>query len=176
MREEILREEEFIKYEADISHIFYIPIYKLYALSFLLLYISNELHIGVVGIILLIRTIISNFDFINEKRAYACTVTNERLITFKGHNLQEINPVSIKNIKTIFVKPVSNPIIRILKLDIGSVEVLTNFDGRYIIENVVKPYEFHKSIIGDVLETKSLDNNKQKKEDNLFNFFIKKFK
>ena len=147
---EILREDEFIVEEAEISHTYFLEVYILYLISFSLLIISNELHLGIIGVVLLIRTVMTNYKFIQNKKAYSCVVTNQRLIIFKGQVLQEINPVSLKNVKTIFIKPFT--LFHFLKVkDVGSLEIITKFDGRYVIEHIRNPYDFHKNIINDVV-------------------------
>jgi len=149
-----LKENEYIVKEADIAHSYYSNIYGLYFISFFLLSISTELHIGIIGFVLLIRTIISNYKEIKNKRNYSCVVTNLRIIIFKGQSsLQEINPVSLKNVKTIFIKPFTFLHYFNLK-NVGSLEILTKFDGRYVINHIKKPYEFHKHIISDVVIAK----------------------
>jgi hypothetical protein len=153
--QEILLEGEEVLYKANISMTFYMPIIKMYLLAIVLLYIGYEMELGIIGGVLLIRTFIININEVKEKASYSCIITNERLVIMKGTRIKEILPVSIKNIKTIFVKPFSE---RFKKyIDVGTLEVLSVFGGRYVIRNIEKPYDFHKKIIGEIIEEKKIN-------------------
>jgi len=154
--QEILLEDETLLYKATISMTFYMPIIKMYLLAIVLLFIGYKMELGIIGGVLLIRTFIINLSEIKEKASYSCFITNERLVIMKGNKLREILPVSKKNIKTIFVKPFSE---RFKKyINVGTLEVLSVFGGRYVIRNIENPYDFHKMIIGEVIEEKKINN------------------
>jgi len=151
---EILLENEVVLHEAEISNTFYAPIIKLYMLGFFLLLMGHEMDFGVIGSVLVIRTFFIHMSEIKEKASYHCFITTERLVILKGNKIKEILPVSIKNIKTIFVKPFSE---RFKKhIPVGTLEVLSVFGGRYVIRNIKNPYDFHRLIIGEVIGEKKI--------------------
>ncbi len=151
-----LHKDEKVLVSADISKTFYNGIVSLYALGVLLLFIGYEYKIGVIGLVLIIRTFYIHLQEIKEKKSYHCLLTEQRLIIFKGHKTKEIFPINLKNVRTIYIKPISNYLKFIL--DVGTIEVVTNSGGRYVIKNIKKPYLFHKAIIGDVVSATKYSN------------------
>lgn len=154
--EKMLHEGESILVTAQISKTFYNPLLKLYALGLLLLFIGYEYGIGVIGAVLIIRTFFVHLLEVKEKKSYHCILTQERLIIFKGHKIKEIFPVRLEEIKTIYIKPTSKRLQKIL--DVGTLEVLTNSGGRFIIRNIKQPYLFHRAIIGDIVSATHYSN------------------
>ncbi len=134
---------------AQISNTFYIPMIKLYFLGFALLFIGYEYNIGIIGIVLILRTIYVHYYEIKEKASYHCILTEQRLIILKGHQIGEIFPIKLKEIRTIYIKPIDS----IFKnfLDVGTLEVVTISGGRFVIRNIKQPYLYHRAIIGDVV-------------------------
>ena len=103
--EKILHKDESILVAADISKTFYNGILSLYALGASLLFISYEYEIGVIGIVLILRTFYVHLQEIQEKKFYHCVLTQERLIIHKGYKKKEIFPIKLKEIRTIYIKP-----------------------------------------------------------------------
>ncbi|MBA3025542.1 MAG: hypothetical protein FP820_03945 [Sulfurimonas sp.] len=147
--EKVLGKDESILANAEISRTFYNGIASLYLLGALLLFIGYEYEIGVIGLVLIIRTFYVNLQEIKEKKSYHCLLTQKRLIILKGHKKREIFPIPLEDIRTIYIKPISERFKNIL--DVGTLEVLTTSGGRYVISNIKKPYLYHRAIIGDVV-------------------------
>ncbi|RLC45508.1 MAG: hypothetical protein DRI23_13465, partial [Candidatus Cloacimonadota bacterium] len=63
-------------------------------------------------------------------------------------------------IRTIYIKPISQNFKDIL--DVGTIEVITTSGGRYVIQNIKKPYLFHKAIIGDIVSATHYSNKNNK--------------
>jgi len=156
--EKILHKNESVLVKADISKTFYNGIASLYMLGFLLLFIGYEYEIGVIGVVLIIRTFYVNLQEIQEKKSYHCLLTQERLIILKGHKVKEIFPINLEDIRTIYIKPISQRLKNIL--DVGTIEVITTSGGRYVIRNIKKPYLYHKAIIGDIVSATHYSNKK----------------
>lgn len=148
--QKILHEDESIEAAAEISKTFYSGIASLYLLGILLLFIGYEYEIGIIGLVLIIRTFYVNLQEIKEKESYHCLLTQKRLIILKGHKTKEIFPIDLKDIRTIYIKPISVTFKNIL--DVGTLEVVTTSGGRYVIKNIKKPYLYHKAIIGDIVD------------------------
>ena len=123
--------------------------FKLYLLAFSLLFIGYEYHLGVLGIVLLLRTLYVHYYEIKEKASYHCVLTEERLIILKGHRVGEIFPIRLEEIRTIYIKPINSVFKNFL--DVGTLEVITTSGGRFVIENIKQPYLYHRAIIGDVV-------------------------
>lgn len=145
----ILHEDETILARAEISKTFYNGIVALYALGALLLFIGYEYEIGVIGLVLILRTFYVHIQEIKEKRSYNALLTEKRLIILKGHKTPEIFPIVLKDIRTIYIKPMSERFQKFL--DVGTLEVITTSGGRYVIKNIKKPYMYHRAIIGDIV-------------------------
>jgi len=160
--EKILHPEESILVSADISKTFYIDILSLYALGALLLFIGYEAEIGVIGIVLVIRTFYVHMHEIREKKFYHCVLTQERLIIHKGYKKREILPVKLEEIRTIYIKPVNERFKNFV--DVGTLEVLTTSGGRYVINHIKNPYDYHRAIIGDVVSATNYAKRKAKEE------------
>lgn len=156
--EKILHKDESILVAADISKTFYNGILSLYALGASLLFISYEYEIGVIGIVLILRTFYVHLQEIQEKKFYHCVLTQERLIIHKGYKKKEIFPIKLKEIRTIYIKPNSERFKKIL--DVGTLEVITTSGGRYVINHIKKPYIYHRAIIGDVVSATHYSNKK----------------
>ncbi len=156
----ILHENESILAKAEISKTFYTSIVLLYMLGFALLLIGYEYEIGIIGAVLVIRTFYVNTQEIKEKKSYNCLLTQERLIILKGHKLKEIFPINLEDIRTIYIKPISPKFSNII--DVGTLEVITTYDGRYVIKNIKRPYLFHKAIIGDIVSATHYSNRSKK--------------
>ena len=154
--EKILHKSESILVKADISKTFYSGIASLYLLGFVLLFIGYEYEIGVIGVVLIIRTFYVNIQEIKEKKSYHCLLTQNRLIILKGHKTKEIFPINLKDIRTIYIKPISQQLKNIL--DVGTIEVITTSGGRYVIRNIKKPYLYHRAIIGDIVSATHYSN------------------
>ncbi|WP_226966402.1 hypothetical protein [Sulfurimonas sediminis] len=122
---------------------------KLYALGSLLLFIGYEYEIGVIGIVLMIRTFFVHLDEIKEKKSYNCLLTQKRLIILKGRVQKEIFPINLEEIRTIYIKPFSKSFGKII--DVGTLEVITTSGGRYVISNIKQPYLYHRAIIGNIV-------------------------
>lgn len=159
--EKTLHKDESILVHAEISKTFYNGILSLYALGALLLFIGYEYEIGVIGLVLIIRTFYMHMQEIKEKASYHCLLTQSRLIILKGHKKREIFPINLEEIRTIYIKPITKRFANIL--DVGTLEVITTDGGRYVISNIKKPYEYHRAIIGDVVSATHYS-NKGKKE------------
>lgn len=147
-----LHKDEEIQVRADISLTYYNGIVSLYLLGLILLFIGQELEIGVIGVVLIIRTFYVHLQEIKEKSSYHCLLTNKRLIILKGKKTPEIFPIQLDEIRTIYIKPITK------FLDVGTLEVLTTSGGRYVIKNVKRPYEYHKAIIGDIVSATHYSN------------------
>lgn len=158
--EKILHPEESILVSADISKTFYIDILSLYALGALLLFIGYEAEIGVIGIVLVIRTFYVHMHEIREKKFYHCILTQERLIIHKGYKKREILPVKLEEIRTIYIKPINERFKHLI--DVGTLEVLTTSGGRYVISHIKNPYGYHRAIIGDVVSATNYAKRKEK--------------
>ena len=159
--QKILHKGETIQVAAEISKTFYSGISSLYLLGILLLFIGYEYEIGVIGLVLIIRTFYVNMQEIKEKKSYHCLLTQERLIILKGHKTKEIFPIQLEDIRTIYIKPISSRFKNIL--DVGTLEVITISGGRYVIKNIKKPYMYHRAIIGDVVDATHYSNKEKKK-------------
>jgi len=157
----VLHVNESIIAKAKISKTFYTSIALLYLLGFLLLFIGYEYEIGIIGVVLILRTFYVNLHEIKEKESYHCLLTQERLIILKGHKVKEIFPIKLEDIRTIYIKPVNQTLKRIL--DVGTLEVITTYGGRYVIRNIKTPYLFHKAIIGDIVSATHYSNKYTKK-------------
>jgi len=148
--EKIFHKGETPLVSAEISNTFYFTTISLYLLGFLLLLVSYEYEIGVIGIVLIIRTFYLHLKEIKDKQFYQCILTQERIIIQKGHLHREVFPIDLKDIRTIYIKPFNEKLKNII--DVGSLEVITNSGGRYVINHIKKPYKFHKEIISDVVD------------------------
>jgi len=157
--DKILHKNESVLVKADISKTFYNGIVSLYLLGLVLFFIGYEYEIGVIGVVLIIRTFYVNLQEIKEKKSYHCLLTQNRLIILKGHKVKEIFPVNLEDIRTIYIKPISQRFKNIL--DVGTIEVITTSGGRYVIRNIKKPYLFHKAIIGDIVSATHYSNIKK---------------
>jgi len=158
--EKILHDNESILVAADISKTFYNGIASLYGLGALLLFIGYEYEIGVIGAVLIVRTFFVHLQEIKEKAHYHCVLTQERLIIHKGHKKREIYPIPLDEIRTIYIKPVSERFKELL--DVGTLEVITTSGGRYVINNIKHPYVYHRAIIGDIVDaTRYVDKKKR---------------
>ncbi len=156
----VLHKDESILVSAKISKTFYNDIVLLYLLGLTLLLIGYEYEIGVIGLVLIIRTFYIHMQEIKEKKSYHCLLTQERLIILKGLKTKEIFPIYLKDIRTIYIKPLSRNFITLL--DVGTLEVITSSGGRYVIRNIKEPYLFHKAIIGDVVSATHYSNKMKK--------------
>jgi len=105
---------------------------------------------------LIIRTFYVHLQEIKEKASYHCLLTEKRLIILKGHKTKEVFPINLENIRTIYIKPISERFKTVL--DVGTIEVLTISGGRYVIRNIKEPYLYHKAIIGDVVSATHYSN------------------
>jgi len=132
-------------------------------LGILLLLIGYKYEIGVIGAVLVIRTFLVNLNEIKEKKSYNCLLTQKRLIILKGHTTKEIFPINLEEIRTIYIKPLSKQLGKLL--DVGTLEVITTSGGRYFISNIKKPYLYHRAIIGDIVSATHYS-NKSKKNQN----------
>lgn len=157
--EKILHENESILVAAEVSKTFYTDIALLYGLGFLLLFIGYEYEIGVIGLVLLIRTFYMHMQEIREKRYYHCVLTQERLIIHKGYKKREIYPIRLEEIRTIYIKPVTERFRQLL--DVGTLEVITISGGRYVINDIKEPYVYHRAIIGDIVDATSYAKRKK---------------
>ncbi len=152
----VLHKDESILVAADISKSFYNGIISLYILGALLLFIGYEYEIGVIGIVLIIRTFYMHLQEIKEKKFYHCVLTQQRLIIHKGYKNREIFPIKLKEIRTIYIKPLNERFKNII--DVGTLEVITTSGGRYVISHIKKPYIYHRAIIGDVVSATHYSN------------------
>lgn len=151
-----LHKDESVLASAELSKTFYIPLVKLYALGLLLLFIGYEWEIGIIGIVLILRTLYVHIHEIQEKKSYHCLLTEKRLLILKGHKVKEVFPINLEDIRTIYIKPISEKYKTII--DVGTLEVLTTSGGRYVIKNIKEPYLYHKAIIGDVVNATHYSN------------------
>ncbi|MBU0721594.1 hypothetical protein KJ877_09655 [bacterium] len=156
----VLSQDESVLVSADISKTFYNGILSLYALGLLLLFIGYEYEIGVIGLVLILRTFYVHLNEIKEKKSYNCLLTEKRLIILKGHKSKEIFPINLKDIRTIYIKPVSERFKGLL--DVGTLEVVTTSGGRYVIKNIKKPYLYHRAIIGDIVSATNYSNKNKR--------------
>ncbi|MHC3994547.1 hypothetical protein ACXWTF_06930 [Thiomicrolovo sp. ZZH C-3] len=153
MIEKMLHPEETILVAAEISKTFYNGILSLYGLGALLLFIGYEYEIGVIGLVLILRTFYMHLQEIREKKHYHCVLTPERLIIHKGFKNREIIPINLEEIRTIYIKPYSERFKN--QIDVGTLEVLTTSGGRYVISHIKAPFAYHRAIIGDVVAATS---------------------
>jgi len=159
--QKILNQDESILVAADISKTFYNGIASLYGLGLVLLFIGYEYEIGVIGIVLIVRTFYVHMNEIKEKKHYHCLLTQDRLIIHKGYKKREIFPIPLEEIRTIYVKPLNE---RLKNLpDVGTIEVVTTSGGRYVISHIKHPYVYHKAIIGDVVDATNYAKQKEKR-------------
>lgn len=121
-----------------------------------LLLIGFEYEIGVIGIVLILRTFYVHLHEVKEKASYHCILTKERLIILKGHKVREVFPINLEEIRTIYIKPLSERFKTLI--DVGTIEVLTTDGGRFVIRNIKEPYLFHRAIIGDVVSATHYSN------------------
>jgi len=154
--DKIMHKNESVLVKAEISKTFYSGIASLYALGALLLFIGYTYEIGVIGIVLIIRTFYVHLQEIKEKKSYHCLLTQHRLIILKGHKKREIFPINLQEIRTIYIKPINKHLQKIL--DVGTLEVITTSGGRYVISNIKKPYIYHRAIIGDIVSATHYSN------------------
>ncbi|HIP02765.1 MAG TPA: hypothetical protein EYG75_04560 [Campylobacterales bacterium] len=158
--EKVLHKDESVIVRAEISKTFYLPIIKLYALGALLLTIGYEYEIGIIGIVLVIRTFFVHLDEIKEKKSYNCVLTQERLIILKGRIQKEIFPIKLEEIRTIYIKPFNKILSKVI--DVGTLGVITISGGRYVINNIKQPYLYHRAIIGDIVSATHYSNKSKK--------------
>jgi len=85
--EKILHKDESVLASAELSRTFYNPLLKLYALGIVLLFIGYEYEIGIIGVVLIIRTFYVHTKEIKEKKSYHCLLTQKRLIIIKGYKI-----------------------------------------------------------------------------------------
>jgi len=154
-----LHKEEHVLVAAEISTMFYSEYIPLYLFAFVLLFIGYEYEIGVIGLVLFLRTLYLNILAIKEKASYHCVLTEKRLIIHKGHKNHQIFPIELDEIRTIYIKPISERFKNIL--DVGTLEVLTVSGGRYVIGHIKEPYVYHKAIIGDIVSATHYANKKK---------------
>ena len=159
--DKVLHKGESVLVAAEISKTFYNGIVSLYALGALLLFLGYEYEIGVIGLVLILRTFYMHMYEIKEKKHYHCILTEERLIIMKGYKKREIIPIRLEEIRTIYIKPINERFKHIV--DVGTLEVLTTSGGRYVISNIKKPYAYHRAIIGDVVSATSYARREPKK-------------
>ncbi len=158
--EKILNKNESILVAADISKTFYNGIISLYGLGLLLLFIGYEYEIGIIGVVLIVRTFYVHLHEIREKKHYHCLLTQERLIIHKGFKSKEIYPIPLSEIRTIYIKPISERFKEVV--DVGTLEVLTTSGGRYVINNIKHPYVYHRAIIGDIVDATRYEDKKRR--------------
>lgn len=159
--EKILHTDESVLAAAEMSKTFYNGILSLYALGFLLLFIGYEYEIGVIGVVLILRTFYLHMQEIREKKHYHCILTQKRIIILKGFKKREIFPIELDEIRTIYIKPYNERLKKFI--DVGTLEVLTTSGGRYVIGHIKKPYAYHRAIIGDIVSASSYSNREPKK-------------
>jgi len=159
--EKILNKDESILVAADISKTFYNGIISLYGLGLLLLFIGYEYEIGIIGVVLIVRTFYVHLHEIREKKHYHCLLTQERLIIHKGFKSKEIYPIPLSEIRTIYIKPISERFKHVI--DVGTLEVITISGGRYVINNIKHPYVYHRAIIGDIVDATRYEDKKRKR-------------
>ena len=105
--EKILHEGESILVDANLSKTFYSSIISLYLLGIVLFIIGYEYEIGIIGVVLILRTAYIHYYEIKEKASYHCVLTEGRLIIHKGYKKREIFPIPLEEIRTIYVKPIN---------------------------------------------------------------------
>lgn len=159
--EKILHEGESVLVDASLSKTFYTSVISLYLLGIVLFIIGYEYEIGVIGVVLILRTAYIHYYEIKEKASYHCVLTPERLIIHKGYKKREIFPIPLEEIRTIYVKPLNERLKNVL--DVGTIEVITNSGGRYVISHIKKPYVYHRAIIGDIVDATNYAKQKKKK-------------
>lgn len=159
--ETILHEGESVLVNAEIANTFYKGIVLLYLLGAALFAIGYEYEIGIIGVVLILRTAYVHYFEIKEKASYHCVLTEERLIIHKGYQTREIFPIPLEEIRTIYIKPINPRLKRFI--DVGTLEVVTTDGGRYVIRHVKKPYVYHKAIIGDIVAATNYEKQKKKK-------------
>lgn len=159
--DKVLHKDESVLVAAEISKTFYNGIVSLYALGALLLFLGYEYEIGVIGLVLIIRTFYMHMNEIREKKHYHCLLTEERIIILKGFKKREIFPIPLEEIRTIYIKPINERFKHIV--DVGTLEVITTSGGRYVISHIKKPYAYHRAIIGDIVSATSYNNRELKK-------------
>ena len=159
--EKILHEGESVLVDASLSKTFYTSVISLYLLGIVLFIIGYEYEIGVIGVVLILRTAYIHYYEIKEKASYHCVLTQERLIIHKGYKKREIFPIPLEEIRTIYVKPLNERLKNVL--DVGTIEVITNSGGRYVISHIKKPYVYHRAIIGDIVDATNYAKQKKKK-------------
>lgn len=158
----ILHKDEDVLAKAEISKTFYNGIVSLYALGALLLFLGYEFEIGIIGLVLIIRTFYVHMGEIKEKCSYHCLLTQKRLIILKGYKTREIFPIELSDIRTIYIKPLSERFKEYI--DVGTLEVLTVQGGRYVIKNIKEPYLYHRAIIGDIVSATHYSNKNTKEK------------
>ncbi len=166
--EKILHEGESVLVDASLSKTFYTSIVLLYLLGLTLFLIGYEYEIGVIGVVLILRTAYIHYYEIKEKASYHCVLTQERLIIHKGYKKREIFPIPLEEIRTIYVKPLNERFKNIL--DVGTLEVITTSGGRYVISHIKHPYIYHRAIIGDIVDATSYAKREKKKLSYPFKF------
>ncbi|MEE8589194.1 MAG: hypothetical protein V3S80_07610, partial [Sulfurimonadaceae bacterium] len=154
-------EGESVLVDASLSKTFYTSVISLYLLGIVLFIIGYEYEIGIIGVVLILRTAYIHYYEIKEKASYHCVLTQERLIIHKGYKKREIFPIPLEEIRTIYVKPLNERFKNVL--DVGTIEVITNSGGRYVISHIKKPYVYHRAIIGDVVDATNYAKQKKKK-------------
>ena len=159
--EKILHEGESVLVDASLSKTFYTSVISLYLLGIVLFIIGYEYEIGIIGVVLILRTAYIHYYEIKEKASYHCVLTQERLIIHKGYKKREIFPIPLEEIRTIYVKPLNERLKNVL--DVGTIEVITNSGGRYVISHIKKPYVYHRAIIGDIVDATNYAKQKKKK-------------
>ena len=155
----ILHKDETILVSAEISNTFYLNTVSLYLFGALLLFLGYEYEIGVIGVVLILRTFYLHLKEIKDKKIYQCVLTQERIIIQKGHIHREIFPIELSEIRTIYIKPFNEKLKNII--DVGSLEVITNSGGRYVINHIKKPYKYHREIISDVVDASRYEHQKK---------------
>ncbi|MDX1296446.1 MAG: hypothetical protein R3302_09260 [Sulfurimonadaceae bacterium] len=158
--EKILHENETVQVVAKISKTYYNDFLVLYALALALMLIGYEMEIGILGLVLFLRTLYLHLHAIQDKRFYYCVLTDERLIIHKGYKKQEIFPVKLEEIRTIYIKPYSERFKGFI--DVGTLEVITTSGGRFVIDHIKSPYTYHRAIIGDIVDATNYAKRKKR--------------
>jgi hypothetical protein len=166
--EKILHEGESVLVDASLSKTFYTSIISLYLLGIVLFLIGYEYEIGVIGVVLILRTAYIHYYEIKEKASYHCVLTQERLIIHKGYKNREIFPIPLEEIRTIYIKPINERLKNII--DVGTLEVITTSGGRYVISHIKHPYIYHRAIIGDIVDATNYAKREKKKLSYPFKF------
>ena len=159
--EKILHEGESVLVDASLSKTFYTSIVSLYLLGIVLFLIGYEYEIGVIGVVLILRTAYIHYYEIKEKASYHCVLTQKRLIIHKGYKKREIFPIPLEEIRTVYIKPINERLKNII--DVGTLEVITTSGGRYVISHIKHPYIYHRAIIGDIVDATSYTNKRVKR-------------